>query len=402
MILSDKETHQDIKYKNKKLILNCIQHSSPISRAEISQKLKLSKPTVSYIVEELISDNWVSESRANTYYKKTGKKPIYLNFNNQAGYIVGVDIGGTKVLIAISDLSGEIIASKTFETGDYLKSGLLEKIKLTVKELITHFNIKESKILGMGIGVPGVTDVSAGCVVDAPSLGWTDFHLKDKIQQLFDIPVYIDNDVNVSVLGEQWLGAAQDNSNVLLISIGTGIGSGILLNGSLFRGSTWAAGEIGYMVTEKNEAKNRKIAPFKGYGFLDAHVGGAAIKQRMIQELSENPQHQLYSKGNSFTTKDVFNLAINNDELALRIVTESIEHLSFAIVNAVVLFNPEIVILGGGISKSGHWFLDKVKETVNSYVPSDTKIELTCLGDKMGVIGAISLFLREHESVLKT
>lgn len=398
---NSKMSHKTIKLRNKKLVLNCIKSSSPTYRSTISRKLRLSKPTVSAIVEELIAEGWVIERPENTGdFKKVGRKPIQLIFNNTARYILGVDIGGTNVMVAISDLNGKIICERAFKTLDSINTGILSKLKEIMDEIIKSTKIDKDKVLGIGIGVPGIVNVEEGLVIDAPSLKWINYPLKEQAEKFFELPVYVDNDVNISVLGEQWLGSARDKENVLLISIGTGVGCGILLKGKLFRGSAWGAGEIGYMITDRNASKKKEISPISGYGFLDNQIGGPALMRKMRQEIVNTPEHR-FNNNNDWETKDIFHLAMQGDCMANKVINDFIEHLSFALVNISSLLNPEIILLGGGLSKSGHWFLDRVKETVKQFAPYETEIELTSLDDKLGVTGAVSLFLEEHESIIK-
>ncbi|MDY0404943.1 ROK family transcriptional regulator [Virgibacillus sp. 179-BFC.A HS] len=228
----------EIKY-NKKLILHCIKQFGPISRAEICKRIQISKPTVSTFVEELIEEGWVIESSAGKTHNKSGRKPTYLHFNEQAYYALGVDIGGTKVLVAVSDLNGTILGEERFDTAPFLERNFLKKLQTTVAHLLKKTGLKPSQIIGMGIGIPGITDSHSGVVIEAPSLGWQQYPLREKAAAYFDFPIHIDNDVNVSALGEQWLGAAKKKENVILIAIGTGVGSGLIIDGKLFRGANW-------------------------------------------------------------------------------------------------------------------------------------------------------------------
>ncbi|MFK4996904.1 ROK family protein [Bacillus sp. N9] len=133
--------------------------------------------------------------------------------------------------------------------------------------LIINSGLEVEQIFGVGVGVPGITSVDDGIVFDAPSLGWKQYPLKQKLEKKLPFPVYIDNDVNVAVLGEKWKGAAKTKENMLLITLGTGVGCGMIINGRLYRGSTFAAGEIGYLVTDKNAAEGEYESIFSGYGF---------------------------------------------------------------------------------------------------------------------------------------
>ncbi|MDN4524872.1 ROK family protein [Fictibacillus fluitans] len=240
-----------------------------------------------------------------------------------------------------------------------------------------------------------MTDAERGVVIDAPSLSWIQYPLKKEAEALFSWPVMVDNDVNVAVLGEQWLGAAKGKKHVVLISIGTGVGCGMLINGQLYRGATWAAGEIGYMVTDMVKARRADLPPpHEGYGFLEQYVGGAGIVQSMKQELKGHSQL-------NFSAKDVFQNAKDGDRAAVKVIDEVVDHIGFAVANMISIINPEVVLLGGGISRSADWFLPRMERTIQDFASVPAPVLPTALGENLGVVGAVSLVLRETESVLK-
>lgn len=401
MSVFEKGTPFTMKEKNKRLILQCIQDDSPLSRSEIAEKLKISKPTVSSIVEELLQEEWIKEIGAGTAGAQGGRRPIQITFNHQARFVIGVDIGGTKTLAAISDLSGNLLATTLFYTQEEVQCGILHKVNMVAKQMLAELNIDEKKVLGIGIGVPGMTNVKDGIVIDAPSLRWKMHPLKHEAEKIFPWPVFIDNDVNVAVLGEQWLGAAKGMSNVVLISIGTGIGCGMILEGNLYRGSSWAAGEIGYFVTDIQQAKQKDDPIYSGYGFLDRHAGGAGIANKASQALKKQSNHPLQEKA-VLTAKDVFDYAKSDDPIALKIIEEVIDHIGFAIANVISIINPEVIILGGGISKSADWYLPRLEEIISQFASVPTEVKRSAFGSEIGVLGAVSLVLRERECVLKT
>jgi glucokinase len=393
-------TPKFLKYLNKKKILQFLRKNNGISRAEIAAALSISKPTVSAIVDELINEGWINEIESSESSALGGRKPIHLYFNPNAKYIVGIDIGGTNIEVGILNLEGEVAAFNTLKTEAALKKDLIYEVCLNVKTLIRESKIPMSKIMSVGVGAPGITDSEKGIVLEAPSLGWVNFELRQELETQLDLPVYIDNDVNIAVLGEQWKGKAKDAEHVILITLGTGVGCGIIVNGQLYRGATFAAGEIGYMVTDKNEANEEYDHIFQGYGFLDSHVGGPSIVKRMQRKLNEvgNKDHPLNNK--KLSAKLIFQYAKENDSAALQVIDETIDHIGFALVNVICIFNPQCVILGGGISKSGDWFLPKLQKVIEKQLPLKTDIFITKL-DRLSLLGAGALCLREHESLLK-
>ncbi|WP_246861128.1 ROK family transcriptional regulator [Bacillus sp. REN3] len=392
-----------LKSLNKKRVLQCIQESAPVSRAEIAAKIKISKPTVSLIVDELLQEQWIVEKGIGESTSQGGRRPIQLYFNEKAAYIIGTDIGGTKVKTVICDLNGNMIASSSFSTRQYLESGLLKQVAREIDMMVEKESIDPGKILGMGAGVPGITDTANGVVIEAPSLNWVRYPFIREAGRFFPFPVHVDNDVNVAALGEQWLGNARDKQNVLFIAVGTGIGSGILINNQLYRGATGAAGEMGYMVTDKNDLKNEFKPVFHRYGYLESVAGGKSIVDRMTECIQKEPEHPLHKQAleEELSGEMAFRLAKAGDKIAIHVIEEAIEHLAYGIVNAASLLNPQIVILGGGVLKSSEFILPRLREIVNQYLPSPVELKTSQLGDNAGVLGAVSLFMREHESLVK-
>ncbi|RSD27260.1 ROK family transcriptional regulator [Mesobacillus subterraneus] len=392
-----------LKSLNKKRVLQCIQGNSPISRAEIAAKINISKPTVSLLVDELIQERWIFEKGIGESTSQGGRRPIQLYFNEKAAYIIGTDIGGTKVKTVICDLNGNIIANRSFNTCQYLESGLLKQIAKEIDYMVKTEGLEVEKILGMGAGVPGITETTTGIVVEAPSLNWVRYPFIKEAERHIPFPVHVDNDVNVAALGEQWLGNAREKQNVLFIAVGTGIGSGIIINNQLYRGSSSAAGEIGYMVTDKNHMKNEFKPIFHRYGYLESVAGGKSIGDRLTKCIQKEPEHPLHQQAlaSELAGETAFKLAKTGDEIALKVIEEAIEHLAYGIVNAASLLNPEVVILGGGVLKSSEFILPKLQEIVNQYLPSSVQLKTSQLGDNAGVLGAVSLFMREHESLIK-
>ncbi|MGX1195979.1 glucokinase [Metabacillus sp. SLBN-84] len=401
--MSFKGIPMHMKSYNKKCILQCIKDQSPISRAEIAVKTNISKPTVSLLVDELISDNWVLERGIGESSSQGGRRPIHLYFNEKAAYIFGTDIGGTNVRMVLSDLSGNVVSSCSFSTQKYLNSGLLKHLSQKAEKMLKKQNLQGAKVLGMGVGVPGITNTSTGVVVEAPSLNWINYSFIEESKRYFSFPVFVDNDVNVACLGEQWLGNARNKRNVLYISVGTGIGCGIVINNQLYRGSASAAGEIGYMVTDKNDIKNDFKPVFTHYGYLESVAGGKSIGNAFAEKVKCMPDHPLYdaSISSGLTGEDAFNAAKRGDKTALSVIDEASEHLAYGIINAASLLNPEIIILGGGVLKSSDLILPKIEEIISKYLPSTVELKCSYLGEDSGPIGAVSLFLREYDSIVQ-
>lgn len=400
--MSSNRNLMPLKKTNKKIVLQCIKENQPISRAEIASKSQISKPTVSLLVDELVQENWVLEKGIGVASSQGGRRPIQLYFNEKAGYVIGTDIGGTKVKTVICDLIGNIICTSSFKTSQYLQTGLLKQIHKEVNGMIQSYQLEPKKILGMGVGVPGITEPTKGIVVEAPSINWVRYPFITEAKRYFSFPIYIDNDVNVAALGEQWLGNAKSKDNILFIAVGTGIGSGLIIHNQLYRGSSCAAGEMGYMVTDKNDMKNEFKPIFHRYGYLESVAGGKAIGERLTKLIQQEPEHPLFEEASrsELTGERAFLLAKAGEKTARLVVDDAIEHLAYGIINAASLLNPEVIILGGGVLKSSDYILPRLREIVYHYLPSAVELNTSQLEDHAEVLGAVSLFLREYESVL--
>ncbi|WP_312093535.1 ROK family transcriptional regulator [Niallia sp.] len=377
-----------LKIINKRKVLQEIIDGAELySRASLAKKLKLSKPTISALVDELVEEGWVTEKESKEAAKKGGRKPVHLLFDKEYKYTIGIDIGGTTTEIAIMDLDGAFILHRKIDTQAGLKKDFILLLVNEINAMLEAKKINQEKVLGLAIGAPGITDSDQGIVIEAPSLGWLHYPLKNEIAEHFPFPIYIENDVNMAVLGECWKGAAKAKSHVVLITIGTGVGCGIVINGELFRGGQYAAGEIGYMITNKDQASQGFESMFKGYGFLENLVGGPSIVK----------QYQRGSDKEDYSAEKIFEKAMEGEALANSIINEALDHLAVSLINVAALLNPECIVLGGGISKSGYWFLPKLQEKLELYLPeqSRTEIMLTKL-PQASLLGATVLCMKKH------
>ncbi|WP_284139029.1 ROK family transcriptional regulator [Virgibacillus sp. LDC-1] len=377
-----------IKNMNKEMILQCVIDEQSTSRAMIAKKLNLSKPTVSALVNQLIEEDWIHEMGNGESSTTGGRKPVNLKFNPKKAYVIGIDIGGTKVASGITDLNGEICSYRVFSTQEHMKQDrLFEKIRDQIEEMKAELDIDDKLILGMGVGIPGVTNVETGIVHEAPALKWKRFPVRQKLSEIFPYPIFVDNDVNISVLGEHWKGVGKKKNNLIYIAIGTGIGSGIMINGELYRGSNYGAGEIGYMVTDREYA-NSYHPVYDGYGFLESVAGGTSIGDAMTSRL-----------GKEITAKEAFELYRAKHPIAIEVIDAAIENLSLGIANYISLLDPEIVILGGGVSEAYSLIEQKMKHIIERFTPRNCDVVRTTFGREAGVIGAVALFLKEYDSI---
>jgi len=377
---------------NQSAILNLIRERGLISRTEIARQLHLSQATVTRIVQKLVDENFLVEvAQGNS---ATGRKPILLQLNYKASLIVGVDQGGTKISGALADLEGESLARQrvAYEPGDDPARKLARLLGI-IEELLaaapgTHVN-GPRKIRGIGIGVPGVVRHD-GTVVWAPALGWRDLPLKQIIQERFGISTFVENDTNLAALGELWFGAGKGLRNLIAVSVGTGIGAGLILDGQLYRGRTYSAGEIGYVITDRAQLGRT----FNGFGPLEILTSGPAIAERARALLAdEHPSRMRELVGGNLallTAKEVCQAARAGDPIALQVISDAADVLAIALSNAISLFDPDLVILNGGLFRSADLFLDPIRRRLQGTVPDLPPIVVSPLGEDAVVKGAIA------------
>lgn len=362
-----------IKRINRKLVLNLIRSRQPISRATVAKSLHLSRSTVSSIVDDLLKKKLVVEMGYADSTKDGGRRGVELGFNPKSAYGIGVDIGGTKILIVITDLEGEILYK-----GKYPTSNHVEDIVSIIHEALTATQLSENDIVAMGVGVPSVTNIEQGIVVDAPALQWKNYNLKEQLMNHFDFPLFVNNDVNCAALGEQWLGSGNHSDNLFFIAIGTGVGSAIIANGQLIYGHHFQAGEIAYNIVE-DDLNYQRANVIGEFGLLEQKISGTALN---------------YADMNS---QELFSRYKAGDVLAQERIERFMRHLTLHITNAVNLLNPERVIIGGGVSESMKSIIGEINDRVHRYTPITTEVELATLGGDAGALGAIAYAFNEVE-----
>jgi glucokinase len=385
-----------MKQLNRSAILSLLRERGPLSRSDIAKLLNLSPSTVTRVVSQLIEERLLCEEDETTEpFPNIGRPPTLLRFNFLANLVIGVDVGGTKTTGSVADLQGAILYRKTVPSmpdGNESRS-LLSLLEL-VENLAEAAPVPRDKIRGIGVGVPSIVLDHDGVVVWAPALGWRNEPLKHLIEDRLGIPTFIENDVNLAALGESEFGIGRGIRNLVCIFIGTGIGGGLILNGELYRGQEGAAGEVGYMVPS-SELLDRSYEDT--FGCLESLAAGPGVVWRTKEAISKGTKTSLNASKNrsdALTAEQVFQAARDQDPLAQEIVTQTVDYLAQAIANVACTLNPEMIVLGGGLTRSDDLLLEPIKERVRRVVPFPPKIVLTQLGDDAVLRGAIALAIR--------
>jgi glucokinase len=334
------------------------------------------------IVGELLSEGLVHP--IGDTQGKTGRPRQLLEYNKQGYTVIGVDLGGTKLYGALANIGGEILdeisCPQHGSTGE-TSFALLCEIIGSLNKSPHRSNIP---LLGIAVGAPGVTHVRAGIVEWAPSLNWRNFPLKQRLEECFDLPVFVENDVNLAVLGEQWFGSGKGVNNMVLLAIGTGLGAGLILDGAIYRGQTESAGEVGYMVSSVAALRQR----YDGFGSMESIVSGTGVTERAKRALDG---HLSEDKLSNMTAADVFTAAREGEIWAKQVVNEIADHLSITIANITCLLDPELIVLGGGVANSCDILIPAIRQRINGVIPHLPRIEASILGTRATVMGAITM-----------
>ena len=304
---------------------------------------------------------------------------------------IGIDVGGTNVKIALVNDKGEILYSNSVPTrAEMGYEYTVNNIKQAIKDLIEATNIHE--IEGIGFDFPGQIDYKNGIVRLAPNIpGWVNIPIARIIENEFKIPTRIDNDVHCAALGELNFGAGKDCENFICMTIGTGIGSGIVINGKLVRGAANAAGELGHIKLQMHEGT---LCGCGDTGCLEAFASGPSIVKMAKEYLlgGKSTKYQEMANGGEITPYIVAQAAQEGDPVAQRIFTKMGEYIGFGLSSVVNLLNPERIIIGGGVADAGDILLDPIKETIKKramkVAGSSVEIVPAKLGNTAGVIGA--------------
>ena len=369
---------------NRSAILEIIRQESPISRTAITQKLGVSLPTVMRIVEGLIEEGFVRPHGDSEW--SGGRRRSLLEFNADGFVVLGIDMGGTKMYGAISDLGGKLLDEVNIGRHGTSGEESFSCLVTLIDTLLASPSLQGRRVRGIGVGAPGVTLHQEGIVKLAYSLHWKDFPLKARLAARYDFPITVDNDVNLAALGELWFGAGQNTQNMVLVAIGTGIGAGIIIDGALYRGASEASGEIGNMLPGREFLGK----DYRDFGALESVASGTGIAERARAVLrSERDPAEL----ENLVSEDVFEAARHGQQWAWNIIYETVDYLAVAIANLATSFDPELIVLGGGVSQSADLLIGPILKRINESLPTPPKLVVSSLGLRAAVMGAITNIL---------
>lgn len=309
-------------------------------------------------------------------------------------YGVGVDLGGTKIATALVDAEGRVLARTSCLTEAWEgQEKVLERMYKTVEDVLGEAGILAGDLAGIGIGSPGPLDSKTGTVYSAPNLGWTNVPVGDLFRERFGVPIKVGNDANLAGLGEKWLGAGKNVDDLLYITVSTGVGGGIIIDGKVHTGAHDIAGEVGHIIVQKDGP----LCNCGARGCLEAIASGTAIAREAKAGLKrgESPLLAKLVGDGDPTSKDVGQAARKGDPFSAKLLQESFTYLGLGIVSLLNVLDPQLVVIGGGVSNLDELLFDPVRKTVKENLGTtrlaDVPIVKAELGADVGVLGAAML-----------
>ena len=310
-----------------------------------------------------------------------------------ANYVFGVDVGGTTVKLGLFDISGNVldkweIPTRTENGGEKI----LPDIAASVQEKMAEKSITKEDVTGVGIGAPGPVD-SEGIIHKAVNLGWNEMNLKKELSELLG-GMYVEggNDANVAALGEMWKGGGQGCKDLVAVTLGTGVGGGIIINGKVVTGANGSGGEIGHIHIEDHEEESCNCG---NYGCLEEYTSATGITRLANRKLKASDKDSVLRSG-EVSAKTVFDAVKAGDELAVEVAQQFGEYLGKGLAMIAGVVNPEVFVIGGGVSKAGEVLFDYIRPAFDRYVfhgCRNTKFVLATLGNDAGIYGAAKLVL---------
>ncbi len=380
---------------NARRVLRLLRLHGPCSRADLARHSGLSAPTISSGVVYLQKKGLVEPVGPGP--SSGGRPPSLLQFNTRLGYVAGADIGTSVIRVALADLNGTILGKWVGSTRSRSTPGRVAKLIVAgIRELQTQHRVPPEKLVSLGAGVPGITDAQAGIVLSAPILpsGWQAVPLAQLLERGTGIPVTVENDVNLAAIGESWVGTARGVRNFVFLTIGTGVGAGVFVNGRLYHGSDWAAGEIGYLYVPGTDEAPLSI----GHpGSLESIIGARGIR-RSWQKLCNGNRKSGGPKAR-INVPEIFDLAEKGDHRAGILLQQTARILADAITNVCVILNSSLIVLGGSVG-SHPALLEATRRILEQNDFSRPRLALSVLGGEAPLLGAIWLALKAAESIL--
>ncbi len=368
---------------NRSIILNAIKSKGLISRAELAHETNLSPATVTSIIADLITQGLVFEKEAGE--SNGGRRPILLSLNPLGGLVIGVKLMENRAVAVLTDLNSNVLFKDQIDITDSHVDGVVDSLAALVQDILNQSSLNKEKLLGVGVGLAGVVDSKKGILRQSPFFGWKDTPLRDLLQAKLSVPVYIDNDVNTLALGEKWLGQGLPEDNFIVITVGRGIGMGMVINGQIYRGKSGGAGEFGHTCVDPNGP----MCSCGKLGCLESYLGDRALLATARKQVGEE----------ILSFEDFLQKAYNGNAAAAAVLANAGNLLGVEIANLVNILDPKLILISGEGVHMGDLFFSALRDSFHQNVmpglANDTEIRVMPLGDDTWASAAASVVIGE-------
>lgn len=386
-----------LRQRNSSAVLEIVRRAaSPLRVAEVAQLADLSRPTVETVAQGLLKQGWlrVVEADGTTSSSPAIGRPARLfALNERARHVIGVDVGAHRVTVAVGDLRGDFVASgRTQLTPDMPPA---ERLAVTAEAVLMVTNegrVDLSTVLAMTVGTPGTVPRTTEHIGLSPGIpGWSSVDVRQFLSETIPCEIEIENDANLAAVGERARGVAAGCSDVVFLLLGERLGAGVIANGALVRGRDGAAGEIGYVPTAGAESRDPRFGP------LESRVNASALVRMGARAVQAHPDSAL-AAASPLTAGAITRAATDGDAVAARVVRQLASLIAEGVAPSLLTLNPEVLVVGGGVSLAGAVLRDALVEAVEELVLCPPDVRLSALGDEAVVVGAVARSLERVEA----
>jgi glucokinase len=366
---------------NEFLVLDFVRDQERTTRLEIARALGLSASSISRMVTRLLRAGLILESAGSS--EAPGRPRARIAFNQRAGCVIGVDLGGTKCQGGLADLSGQVVHEVQRPThGEAAPYSTLLEV---IGELRAEARLRRLPVLAVAVGVPAILDAETGVAVTGPNVQWQDFAIVPRLAADVGVPVIVENDVNLAALAHAWRGDGRRVDDFVTISIGTGIGAAVMANGRVVKGHHNSAGEIGYLTLSADRLRQRME---NGVGDFEERASGPGIVRRTAELLATSGEPSEL-RAVDVTPAAVFGAAADGDTIARIVIEETLDNVALALVAISALLDPERIILDGSVGRSLGPYLSQISDRIRSRLWSEPRLVVSSLGSRATMVGAI-------------
>lgn len=380
--------------QNRIRVLQLIRDKKEITRADIIKGTGLSAPTVTRIVEALLEKKIIKQDELGS--SNGGRPPQIIRFDSKNNFVIGIDISGTFVRAAFSNLDGEFLYEIHLPIeAERGIDGVMEQVGELIHKLLNRSNTKKERVFGIGVSICGIVNNHTGVVDYIPVFNWKNIDVKKALGKYTDLPISVGNVAHLIAQGELLYGIGKEYKSFISINLGYGIGSGIIINGKPFYGADGYSGEIGHIVVnQESEKKGREGI----YGTLEALASGYGIVDIARERMEAGEVSSLSDQMETLGTTVIMKAAMNGDDLATDLINCSADYIGISIDTLIKLFNPEAITLSGGLSETGDFFIEKIRKKVASIslplYKEEIPIVVSSFGEEASLMGAFSLILQ--------